>query len=373
MILHNITAINSDKPVSIRVAPDKIARIDKFESDQLQLNFIDAIIFPGLVNSHDHIDFNLFPQLGSNIYNNYMEWGNYIHQNYKQEIAAVLRVPLNLRIQWGIFKNLLGGVTTVVNHGARASINNAPINVLQTQCLHSVGLEKLWKAKLNNPLKKAFPIVTHIGEGCDCTASREIDELIHWNLLRRKLIGVHAVAMTVTQAKHFEAIVWCPESNFFLLNKTARVNQLKSHTSILFGTDSTLTGNWNIWDHLRLARKTGMLTDDELYNTLNRDAAKVWQLKGTETDLVVARKKSGDNYLESFFSVDPKDILLVLYKGNINLFDAELLMQLKDITLKGFSKIYIDGIAKYVKGDLPALIKSIEKYYPDADIPVTID
>jgi len=55
------------------------------------------------------------------------------------------------------------------------------------------------------------------------------------------------------------------------------------------------------------------------------------------------------------------------------LFDAELLTQLEGIEIKRFSKIYIEGAAKYVKGDLPALIKSIEKYYPDAEIPVTVD
>ncbi len=365
MILHNVTAIDSDKPVSIHV--------DKTGTDNVTLNFTGAIIFPGLVNSHDHLDFNLFPQLGSNIYNNYVEWGHYIHQNYKQQIADVLKVPLALRLQWGIYKNLLGGVTTVVNHGAHVKINNAPITILQTQCLHSVRLQKLWRAKLNNPLKQSQPIVTHIGEGTDKQACREIDELTRWNFWQRKLIGVHGVAMSATQAKKFEALVWCPESNFFLLNRTARIDQLKNYTNVLFGTDSTLTGNWNIWDHLRMARKTYMLTDEELYNTLNKNAAAVWQLEDEEASLIVARKKDGNNYMDNFFAVDPADILLVLHNGNISLFDAELLEQLKHINLKHFSRIYIDNIAKYVKGNLPALIKEIKAFYPDADIPATID
>jgi cytosine/adenosine deaminase-related metal-dependent hydrolase len=95
----------------------------------------------------------------------------------------------------------------------------------------------------------------HTGEGKDELAYKEIDELIHWNLLGKKLIGIHGVVMSEDQAKEFEALVWCPGSNYFLLNQTAQIDRLKKHTTILFGTDSTLTGNWNIWDHIRLARK----------------------------------------------------------------------------------------------------------------------
>ncbi|MEO8886926.1 MAG: hypothetical protein ABI367_12750 [Mucilaginibacter sp.] len=86
MILNNVTTINDTQPVSIRVKPNKIERIDKSVDEEVHLNFTDAIILPGLVNAHDQLDFDLFPQLGSNIYNNYVEWGNYIHKNYKEAI-----------------------------------------------------------------------------------------------------------------------------------------------------------------------------------------------------------------------------------------------------------------------------------------------
>ena len=49
--------------------------------------------------------------------------------------------------------------------------------------------------------------------------------------------------MDEQQATAFEALVWCPASNYFLLNTTAAVDKLKTKTSILFGTDSTLTSD----------------------------------------------------------------------------------------------------------------------------------
>ncbi|MDB5030006.1 hypothetical protein [Mucilaginibacter sp.] len=371
MILNNVTTIAGNGPVSVQIKSGKMAPVKDATADALQLTFDNALVFPGLVNSHDHLDFNLFPQLGNRIYNNYTEWGKYIHENYKEEIAAVLKVPLELRINWGIFKNLLCGVTTVVNHGEPLTINDPPINVEQCHSLHSVQFEKRWKTKLNNPLKRKLPVVIHVGEGTDELSNHEIDELIHWNLLNKKLIGVHGVAMSEQQAKKFEALIWCPASNYFLLNTTAPANYLKKNTTILFGTDSTLTGSWNIWDHIRLARKTKMLTDSELYSSLHTSAGS-WQTNSLYNGyVVVANKRKKETGFESFFSTNPADILMVVYEDSIKLFDATMLEQLTHIDLSAFSKIYINDTCKYVQGNLPGLMKQITEFYPAAIFPIT--
>jgi len=384
MVLNNVTLVDSNDPVNVQISRDKIVGVFdtpiKNQVDALQLTFDDALIFPGLVNSHDHLDFNLFPQLGNKIYSSYTEWGKYIHENYKEEIAKVLKVPIELREQWGIIKNMICGVTTVVNHGERLKTRDTLINVYeQYYCLHSVQFEKKWKLKLNNPLKTKLPVVIHIGEGRDKAAYKEIDQLIYWNLLHKTLVGIHAVAMSDEQAKKFTAVVWCPQSNYFLLDKTARIKQLKNYTPILFGTDSTLTGNWDIWDHISLARKTEMLTDAELYKSLNINASAIWNTSGSEikknndADIVITTKKDNHNGLDAFFSTEPKDILLVLHKGNIRMFDATLYAQLTQTDLSGFSKIYIEGVCKFIDGDIPLLIKNIRKFYPEANFPVTTD
>jgi hypothetical protein len=178
--------------------------------------------------------------------------------------------------------------------------------------------------------------------------------------------------MTEEQAKKFEALIWCPESNYFLLNKTAAADHLKKHTTILFGTDSTLTGNWNIWDHIRLARKTKMLTDTELYSSLHLGGSASWQTKANnEGTVVVAKKKDDETSLESFYATDPANILLVVYNEHIRLFDASLLNQLNHINLNEFSQIFINGACKYVQGDLPGLMEQIKEYYPEVVFPIT--
>lgn len=116
------------------------------------ISFNNALIFPGLINSHDHLDFNLFPSFGNRIYRNYTEWGPDIQARHKDEIAAILKIPQPLRTRWGLYKNLLNGFTTVVNHGDRLETDDNLITVFQDyHCLHSVGFEKRWKWKLNSP------------------------------------------------------------------------------------------------------------------------------------------------------------------------------------------------------------------------------
>ena len=379
MILHGLRMADGWQCVNVRINKGKIDEVTpvSITRDDTDLHFDNAMIFPGLINSHDHLDFNLFQQLGNRIYKNYTEWGAYIHKHYKPEIDHVLRVPAPLRIRWGVYKNLLCGVTTVVNHGEHLRLDDALINVFEeTQDLHSVGFEKLWRLKLNNPLRRHLPVAIHIGEGTDEAASTEIDSLIRWNKWRRPLIGIHAVAMTGAQAANFKGIVWCPESNYYLLNKTASIDQLKQHTTILFGTDSTLTGNWNIWDHITMARKTGLLTDEELYQSLNSNAAKVWLMNtgkislGKDADLVIARQKNGATGFDSFHGLSPAGLLMVMHKGNIRLFDHELLLQVAPV-VKGrdFSLIRVGKAYKYIEGNLGELTEQIHSYLPEFTFP----
>lgn len=374
MILSNVRMALTGQTVSIRIKDGKIAQVlpGHFhdQTDELNLSFDNAIIFPGLINSHDHLDFNLFPPLSGRTFKNYTEWGVYIHLKYKDVIDSVLKVPEKLRIQWGIYKNLLCGVTTVVNHGKKIKVSNDLISVFQDcQSIHSVHFEKRWRFALNNPLKKNQPTVIHCGEGVDDLASNEIDRLIQSNLLKRSIVAVHGVAMNEEQAKQFKALVWCRESNYFLLDKTASVDKLKKHISILFGTDSTLTGDWNIWNHIRNAKQTDMLSEQELFDSLTTNPANIWRLnaggitEGMDADLVLSKS-------DSFFATGPQNILLVMHKGQISLFDATLLPQLNTINTNEYTKISIGGSSKYVKGNLPELIFNVKQFYPDASFPV---
>ncbi len=382
MLLSHITIAGQKGPKHILIEDGKISAVETLMPlgpGILQLVFNEAIAFPGLINSHDHLDFNLFPRLGNGVYKNYKEWGTDIHIHNKERISRVLAVPQQLRTHWGIYKNLLNGITAVAHHGKRLNIEQDLITVCQeADSFHSVSGEKGWRLKLLNPFRRHRPVVIHIGEGASPDVFAEIDELLRWNMFHRDLIGIHAVAMNETQAASFRSLVWCPASNFFLLNKTAAIDLLKQETRILFGTDSTLSASWNIWEHLRLAREQKMTSDAELFDMLTRAPADAWGLKQQGSisanqwaDIVVARPPAGAQGWDAFYGLNPENILLVLHKGRIQLFDSELYDQLSASgePLNDFYRIYMQGHCKYVRGNLPALAKAIQQYNPATAFP----
>jgi cytosine/adenosine deaminase-related metal-dependent hydrolase len=334
-----------------------------------------AIAFPGLVNSHDHLEFDLHPRLGRGPYADYVAWGDDIQRRDAATIASLGRVPRDVRLRWGALRNLLCGVTAVAHHGpARDAARRLPVALLPGTSIHSVGLAPRWRWRLNEPFARP-PYVLHVGEGTSARASAEVDRLVRWNLLRRPLVGVHAIGMRPEQAAAFRAIVWCPVSNAFLYGAGPDVASLKRRTSILFGTDSTLTGGWNLWDHLRRARASGGLDDAELFEAVTGGAARVWG-RGAETlapgqpaDLVVARKKNDDRH-DAFFAVDPEDVLLVLRDGTPVLSDAVL--GLTSSTGAPSSRIRIGERDKLVSEDVPALTDAIVGCGVELNIPIGV-
>jgi cytosine/adenosine deaminase-related metal-dependent hydrolase len=385
VLLNHLSIVHSDQPVDIAIYGEKIMGIGpgqhQLSSDPLQIYFTDAIAIPGLINSHDHLDFNCFSILGNRKYDHYTEWGKHIHEVHKENIREILRIPKKLRSVWGMYKNLLAGVTTVVNHGSRLVIENPLIDVFQeTQNLHSVEFEKNWKWKLNNPIHLRKDCVIHTGEGTSKRSADEIDQLIKYNLLKRNLIGVHGVSMNTDQARHFKALVWCPESNKILLDQHARIHDLKTSTTIVFGSDSTLTGSWNIWKHLRLACTLQQVTDDELLGMMTDIPARLWNLnKGKlqpkkDADIVILKMKNKSSGIKELFSANPEDILLIVHKGQIRLFDKSLLPQIRTlpVNLFRYNQVNIHEDTKFVEGDLPGLIGEIRNYNPTIQFPVEV-
>ena len=385
MILNNLyIAGGGNENKSIIINKSSIQNIcnenEITNSGDIIITFENAIAFPGLINSHDHLEFNLFPALGNRIYKNYIEWGHDIHKANKNQIEFVLKIPFELRYKWGIYKNLFSGVTTVLHHGNIFKNSNEIIDVFTGgKIFHSVKLEKYWKLRINLPGHE--PVVMHIGEGTDNYSKDEIETLKKWNFFKKKIIGVHAIALQKENTKYFQAIVWCPVSNYFLFDETADICELKEGTKIIFGTDSAVSAAGNIWQHLRFARKLNMLDDKKLFDSITITPAEVWNLKSFgaikknyTADIVIAKNKFNKSW-DSFYSINPEDIILILKGGKIILWDEEIKNQLNFLSLekKHFSKILLSGKMKYVAGNLKALFNSILKYNPQIQFPYKIE
>ena len=59
---------------SIRIEGSKIISVgndsggNTGDKSDVRINFDGALAFPGLINSHDHLEFNLYPQLADKVY-----------------------------------------------------------------------------------------------------------------------------------------------------------------------------------------------------------------------------------------------------------------------------------------------------------------
>src|SRR5438552_9584515 len=90
------------------------ANYSSAETEALDLS--GHLILPGLINAHDHLEFNLFPRLGNGPYPNSEAWANDIYQPGRSPLREHRSVPKPVRLWWGGLKNLLSGVTTVCHH-----------------------------------------------------------------------------------------------------------------------------------------------------------------------------------------------------------------------------------------------------------------
>ncbi len=319
-----------------------------------QVTLKDVITFPGLFNSHDHLEFNLFPLTKNGIYPGYKEWGADIHKRIDEKFKAILKVPIELRIKWGILKNLINGITFIAHHGEHHNyIRSLKYPVfLDYQFLHSLETEPFWKLKLNNFSTR--DVMVHVGEGISDEYRIEINDLVKWNLLKRNLIGVHGVAMGDDQSSHFKSLIWCPDSNMRLYNQTAHVDRLKWNTKILFGTDSSLTSSSNLWEQLRLARSLQLLTEEEIFETLTRQPFDVF--KGISQNGFVIAKRKSNTIWDSFFGIEPEDILMVMIHGSVVLMDHSII----NSPAEGFATIRVGSSVKLIQDKWASVVSELE-------------
>jgi len=371
VVLNNVSILNnSGNHFCVSILDGKInsviAEPVKGSNHSHVINFKDALVFPGLFNAHDHLEFNLFPRLRSRYYRDYLEWGNDIQKLYSKEIDAALKIPVELRMKFGMIKNLLNGITTVMHHGNKSiKKSDQIVSVISNyNFLHSVSLERNWRIKLTLMLNK-LPFVIHLGEGVGAAMENEVNKLFKWNLFKREIIAVHGIGLNTNHADKLAALIWCPDSNLFLYNKTANVFELKNRIPVLFGSDSNLTSDPNFWNHIRIARVINALNDEELINSITSLPSELLSIKdigkiknGYLADIVVVKKKSENNY-DAFFNINPEDILLIIRSGKIILFDESLE---HECAYLNYRKFKIRGSIKFTDMEIVAIIKKLEAY-----------
>lgn len=292
-----------------------------------------ALAYPGLVNAHDHLEMNLYWQLGRPPYDNYTQWTNDVYQPDDPWIRRIQSVPLIDRLRWGALKNLLSGVATVFHHNPyyRRYMWRLPVDVLRKyQWHHSLALAGSVERQQSDR-----PFFIHAGEGIDGLASDEVTELDRRGLLNGRTILIHAVHLSEEMIGRIHAtrtpVVWCPSSNHFLFGQTAPVDRL-DQSLVALGTDSTMTGAVTLFDEMRVALTHG-ISPGVILNMVTQNPRRmikrpIESLSDCPASLLLVHRKEND-YAANLIHSTTEDIECVIVRGRIRVASLEISRQLK--------------------------------------------
>jgi len=340
--------------------------------DGRELNLDGHLILPGLINCHDHLEFNLFPRLGHGPYPNAAAWAEDIYRPDRSPVKEQLAVPKAIRLMWGGLKNLLSGVTTVAHHNPYEPAvfqQDFPVRVVERfGWAHSLrfcpDLVDRFRAT-----PKRWPFLVHAAEGIDARAASEIRELDEAGVLTSRTVVIHGVAVGCDALRILlqrrAALVWCPSSNLFLLSRTVRPEVLHSGLAIGLGTDSALTGQGDLACELKVARTAGQLSAEEIYPMVTTQAARILRIKRGEgeirddglADLLVVAD-AGQSPAQALQEYSPD---LVILGGRIQLISERLAPKIHSKLTAHLYRIDVDGRGSWlVNVDVARLVQATE-------------
>lgn len=348
---------------TLRVANGRIASINTPpQRGDIRFDLDGALVLPGLVNAHDHLELNNFPRWKERpCYANAREWALETNARLDSDpdIVAARAVPLADRLLIGGLKNLLAGVTTVAHHNPfHAPLrHNFPVRVVSRYgWSHSLYLSPHFAANYRRTPLTA-PYMIHLAEGTDAAAQQELDILDKAQALQANTVLIHGVGLTPSQRALAMAqrsgLVWCPSSNFFLLGATATVNEFSGAHLLGIGSDSRLTGERDLLDELRVARETKQVSGDALVRAISVDAAAFLRLtgvgrltRGARADLIIL-PNTYPSAAEAIGVIRRDELRAVIIDGTVRVADPDFAR-----LIPHSGRVKVDGRDKVIESSL---------------------
>jgi cytosine/adenosine deaminase-related metal-dependent hydrolase len=377
LYFNNVTVLTAEGIIghSLRVRGASIVAIDDppHKNDRV-VEGQGGIFIPGLINAHDHLELNTFKRLKyREQYSHSRQWIEDIEARFDSDpdLVEPRQQPLADRLLASALKNLLSGVTTICHHNPlhRFLRFGYPIDVVKEYGFcHSL-------FRGDNPThsyqktKPDQPWMIHLAEGVDAEAQSEFEQLFDLGLVQPNTVLVHGVGLTSDQRQTLlergGALIWCPGSNNFLFGQTAEVCELAQAGRLALGSDSRLSGEFDLLEELRLAYASNQLSPQQLFQIVTTGPARILRLRrgglgqirpGGQADLVLLPPPSTPDYFLDFLSLKRSQVALVLQAGR-PLVGSLPMRPLFEMTRTRPEMVWVDDMAKLIPQKLATRLK----------------
>ena len=352
--------------------PLRLGRIGgSLAAQAYRVDLREHLIFPGLINAHEHLHVNAVPPLPSAapFANSYAWMAAFKTHLTTPATDAALRLSMTLRLRHGGLKNLLAGSTCVAHHDPWHAALDAPD--FPVALLRDYG----WSYALGwpdygPPVQPSYaatppdrPWMIHLAEGTDATAQAELEQLERLGCLAANSVLVHGVGLREQDIERViacgAAVVWCPTSNHALLGQSLDPRRLCAAGRLALGSDSRLSGSRDLLEEMRWVAARGELNPAQLLRLVTTDAARLLRLPtggdlapGAPADLVIVEDRGGDP-IAGLTGIGRRDIRAVVRNGVPRIADPDFAewfavagMDVVPVTLDGKPKLLAAPLAE---------------------------
>ena len=329
-----------------------------------RLDLGEALLLPGLINAHDHLQLNGAAELRSGrVFPDATAWSRWLEAELRRRGRPPgLAAPAQVRHWQGALKNILAGVTTVAHHDPLSSLHSDPdfpVRVAPCGWAHSYGFAGRYGPRIAESRRETspeLPWMVHLGEGTNAEARGEFARLVADDCLASNTMLIHGVALDDAEIhmalRAGAGFVWCPGSNMRLLGETLNPKPGADLERLALGTDSRLSGCFDLLEELRAAHATALLEATCLPSLVTVWAARLLRLPqagglapGCWADLIVLSPEADPN--TCLLEARRSDWRAVALGGRPRIADPDLLPWFEALAIP-WARVRVDDADKIV-------------------------
>ena len=315
-----------------------------------------GVVSPGLINAHDHINFENNPGLNPDTgerYEQRNDWRKGLNGHTKAKIGSYAN---GNQIAWQELRYLMGGATSTVGEGSANGLLRNLTSTNRNQALMQPAVDfdtfplgdsdgtQLASTCAYPSIASPIAIATepaylpHVSEGIDDYAHNEFTCLSSnaggaHDLVLPQAAFIHSIGLQAvdyaTMAAAGTHMVWSTRTNVSLYGDTARAQiAARLGVKIALGTDWTVSGSMNMLRELRCADTLNKsydgnyFTDHDLWTMATANGALVTATDdaigsiqpGLYADLAIFDGKTNGLY-RAVIDANPDDVVLVMRAG----------------------------------------------------------